>query len=783
MLVPLSWLRDFAPFPTDDPVELGRTMDDLGMVVEGLRRIGEGLDGVVVARVLEVDAIPKADKIRRIVVDAGAPEAVQVVCGAWNFGVGDTVAFATVGAVLPGDFVIGERKMKGVASHGMICSSRELELGDDHDGIMVLPGELIPGTPLADALGIERDVVYDVAIEGNRPDANCIAGIARDLAARLNLPFNIPDPPTPLAASAAPTATVEVEAGDLSPRFSATVLTGLVVGPSPAWMARRLTLAGMRPINNVVDVSNYVMLELGQPTHAYDMDKLAGPGLRVRRGRDGEKVVTLDGVARMVGPDDCLICDADNRAVGIAGIMGGASSETDPDTTSVLLEAAFFDRMAIARSSQRLKLRSEASARFDKGCDPAGIDRAVARIVELLPGTTAGAMIDVVSTNHLPRPPRVVVRPARVNAVLGVSLSAIEMSGYLAPLGFAVSPAGDVLDVEPPTYRPDIEREADVVEEIARHHGYSRIERTVPRSPFVGHLTAEQRERRRLRSLLIGLGITEAQSPSLVGPGDHEKAGIAPPFITAADPLVREESVLRASLLPGLIRSIAFNAAHRAPGARLFEIGHTFRPLRSIDWLVDEHEVLAVALAGADAVEAVAVARALAAHLRVARLDLHPDAPGGLHPTRTAAILLSGVAAGWVGEVDPGVLEVHGITDRVAYVELDTATLSAAPRRADQQRPISRFPSSDIDLAFAVGEGTPASAVEDTLRVAAGDLLSDLRLFDVYRGAGMADGTRSLAYRLRFNAFDRTLTDDDVATARQRCIDAVEANHPAALRG
>lgn len=783
MLVPLSWLKDFAPFPDDDPVELGRAMDNLGMVVEGLRRVGEGLDGVVVARVLEIDAIPKADKIRRVVVDAGADDPVQVVCGAWNFDAGDTVAFANVGAVLPGDFVIGERKMKGVASHGMICSSRELELGDDHTGIMVLPGTLVPGTPFAEAMGIERDVVYDLAIEGNRPDANCMAGVARDLAARLQLPFSIPEPPVPPVVADAPAITIEVLDGDLSPRFTGTVITGISVGPSAEWMARRLTLAGMRPINNVVDVSNYVMLELGQPTHAYDMARLAGPGLLVRRGRPGEQVLTLDDVTRAVGPDDCLICDAHDQPVGIAGVMGGATSETSANTTTVLLEAAFFDPMAIARTSQRLKLRSEASARFERGCDAAGIDRVVARIAELLPGAAVGPMADVVDERHLPRPPRLTVRPPRVNAFLGSNIAAADMTRYLSAIGFAVEPAADDLAVEPPTFRPDIEREVDVIEEIARHHGYGRIDRTVPRSPYVGRLTAAQRERRRLRSLLIGLGITEAQTPSLVGPGDHEQVGVEGPFVVASDPLVREESVLRASLLPGLLRAVAFNAGHRTSGVRFFEIGHVFRPPVPSEPLPDEREVLAVVLAGADASEAVQVVRSIAHHLRLALVGLTAGASGGMHPSRSAEVRLGGLAAGFVGEVDPFVVEALDITERVAYLVLDTEVVSIAPRRTDQQQPVSRFPSSDIDLAFAVAEGTPAGAVEATLRQAAGHLLVDIRLFDVYRGAGLPEGARSLAYRLRFNALDRTLTDDDVAAARQGCIVAVEAAHPATLRG
>ncbi|MGH9282303.1 MAG: YtpR family tRNA-binding protein, partial [Acidimicrobiales bacterium] len=384
MRVPLSWLRDFAPFDLD-PLRLGEVFDDLGMVVEGIERIGEGLEGVVVARVLDVRAHPKADRVRVADVDAGDGRSLQVVCGAPNVAAGQLVALAPVGTVLPGDFEIGRRQVRGEWSEGMICSARELGLGPDAEGIMVLADDHTVGRPLVEALGLGPDAVYDLAIEGNRPDANCMAGVARDAAARLGLPFAIPaHPVTEVAPPAAELASIRVDSPDLAPRFTARVITGVAVGPSPAPVARRLTLAGMRPINNVVDASNYVMLELGQPTHPYDLDRLPGRGLLVRRGQPGEVVVTLDDVERRVTVDDCLICDATGAPVGIGGIMGGASSEIADATTTVLLEAASFDAMSIARSSKRHNLRTEASARFERGCDPEIIPAAGERFCSLL---------------------------------------------------------------------------------------------------------------------------------------------------------------------------------------------------------------------------------------------------------------------------------------------------------------------------------------------------------------------------------------------------------------
>ena len=793
MRVPLSWLREFAPF-AGDPVALGETFDDLGMVVEGLERVGDGLDGVVVARVLDVRPHPKADRVRLTEVDAGDGQPRQVVCGAPNVAAGQLVALATIGAVLPGDFEIARRKVRGEWSEGMICSARELGLGEDAEGIMVLPDDLEAGAPFAEAMGIDADIVYDLAIEANRPDALCMAGVARDAAARLGLPFAIPDPPVAEGAVAVgELATIAVESPDLCPRFTARAITGVKVGQSPAWLVRRLALAGMRAISDVVDASNYVMLELGQPTHPYDLDRLPGAGLLVRRARPGETLVTLDGVTRRLGDgDDCLICDAEGVPVGIGGIMGGATSEISASTTRVLLEAAYFDRMTIARTSKRLGLRTEASARFERGCDPEGIERAVARFCSLLgAGEVAAGMLDL--WRRPPPAPPIRLRTQRVNAVLGATLDDGQIRDLLGPIGFTAAPVGGGLhDVAVPSFRPDVEAEIDLVEEVARHHGYRRITPTVPASPFVGRLTPYQRGRRLLRDVLAGAGVSEAVSPPLVGPGDHERAGIDGPFIQAVDPLAREESILRTSLLPGLLKSVSFNASHRSPTVALFEVGHVFRPPAadaSQDPLPEEVEMLAVLLADPEgAPEAGAVAATRLLHLVLGALhrdgvQLESAVAPGLHPSRTASIMWDGELIGHVGEIDPSVVDELGLTGRVGVIEVALEALVPRHRIDIQARPVSRHPSSDIDLAFVLGNSTPAAALAGTLRQAAGDLLEDLSLFDVYRDdARLGSDRRSLAFRLRFQALDRTLTDEEVAQLRRRCIDAAEVAHGAELR-
>ncbi|HEX2040860.1 MAG TPA: phenylalanine--tRNA ligase subunit beta, partial [Acidimicrobiales bacterium] len=529
--------------------------------------------------------------------------------------------------------------------------------------------------------------------------------------------------------------------------------------------------------------SNYVMLELGQPTHPYDLDRLPGHGLLVRAATPGETVVTLDGVERRLGDgDDCLICDATGTPVGIGGIMGGASSEIDVTTTRVLLEAAYFTPMAIARTSKRVGLRSEASARFERGSDPWGIERSVARFCELLGvGEAADGMLDVSS---LPRErERIVVRVDRVNAVLGTSLGGNEMAACLRPIGFEATAADGVVEVVPPSFRPDVTVEIEVIEEVARHHGYSNVERTVPRSPYVGALTPYQRARRRLREVLVGAGVSEAVFSPLLAPGDLERAGLSGEALSASDPLAREESVLRTSQLPGMLKALAFNAAHRNPEVSLFEVGHVFGvPADRSQPLPDERELLAVAVVGG----AVAAKRVLDVVLGALHRDdvgLVADSAPGLHPTRTARLVSGEATVGWVGEVDPDVSAAFDVPGRVGWIEADLALLLPAERTYVQAVPLSKLPSSDIDLAFTVAYDTPAAAVERTLREAAGELLVDLRLFDVYRGPGLPEGSRSLAYRLRFQSLDRTLTDADVAEARARCIAAVEAAHPAHLRG
>jgi phenylalanyl-tRNA synthetase beta chain len=788
MKVLLSWLQEFAPFPSDDPVALGDVMSDLGMAVESIERIGEGLDGIVTAKVLELRKHPDADKIQLVDVDLGDGVALQICCGATNLTVGDVVPLATLGTTMPDGMEIARRKMRGEWSNGMLCSGRELALGEDHSGIYILDPALALGSPIVEVLGITPDVLFDLEINPNRPDAMSVAGVARDLAARLGLPFAIPEPTVEeVAGDAASMTSVDIIDTDLCGLFHVRVLEGINVEPSPRWIADRLTALGMRPINNVVDASNYVMLELGQPNHTYDLAKVPSGALRVRWARDGETITTLDGIERsLTGGRDGVITDSTDTAIGIAGVMGGASTEISETTTAVLLECAWWQPMAIARSSKFMGLRSEASARFERGVDPEIADLAARRLAELL--APSGARLvqgSVTADGDLPVTPAVRVRTSRVNQLLGTDISTEQIVSILTPIGFVCESTSEasVLSVTVPTFRPDTTTETDVIEEIARHFGYSRIVGRAPTSAHTGSLTPIQRDRRIIRQILVGLGIHEAMPLPFLAPGDLARCGLPPEAVTVTNPLAAEESILRTSLRPGLLRAIAYNESHRIDSAALFEIGKAFGVPTAGTTLPDEREHLAVALAGSDAYAVAKVWAVLSETLGLSDVTIDQSAPpAGLHPGRSGVLISGGVLVGEIGEIDPGVLDALGIRERVAWLQLDLGSALAAPHGEHRYHHISRYPSSDLDLAFEVSDSVAASTIATVIREAAGPLLVGLSLFDVFRGHPVPESHRSLAYRLRLQAPDRTLTEEDLSGI-QRTVVHGAASAGAILRG
>lgn len=805
MRVPLSWIREFTPLEAG-AAEVAHALDHLGLEVEAVDEPGRGVGGVVVARVVAVEAHPDADKLQLVDLDYGVGE-TRVVCGAPNVEPGMLAPYAPPGARLPGGVTLESRRIRGVVSDGMLCSARELALGDDHEGILDLrrdPGAGSdgpePGTDVVEALGLD-DTVFDLSITPNRPDAMSVVGVARDLAAHFGLPLRIPEARPVGTPPAHDAVSVVVEAPERAPRFTARPL-GVTTGPSPAWLARRLTLAGMRPISNVVDVTNYVLLERGQPLHAFDLAHLAGRGLVVRLAEAGEGITTLDGVGRSLEPVDLLVCDAAGAPRALAGIMGGAEAEVRATTTEILLEAAYFEPQGIARTSKRLGLRSESSARFERGVDPGGVAESSARAAELLQ-EVAGTPPATPVVDVYPVPaerPRIRVRTPRVNALLGTALPESEVRDLLGPLGIAVEdgPSGGPGEfvARPPTFRPDLEREIDVVEEVARRIGLDSIPRTLPSAPRAGAgLAPLQRDRRLVVDALVGAGLAEAITISLVSEPAVRAAGHTGDVVRAANPLRAEESVLRPLIAPGLLGAAARNAAHGLTDVALFEVGHVFRPpVAATEPLPVERDHCAVVVTGLrrrapvepdrpvdvyDAVDALGVVAA-ALELDDVRLEAAP-APG-FHPTRTAAILVDGVVVGHVGEYAAATLAAFEVPGPAVGLELDLDAVLDGSRRDRAFRAPSRFPASAIDLAFAVDDTVGAAAVEAVLRRAAGELVEEVRCFDEFRSEVLGPGRRSLAFGIRLRAPDRTLTDAEVADIRAACIGEVVRDLGAELR-
>lgn len=777
-----SWLNELVGVGDDVDV-VADIITNLGLAVESVERVGGSVAGVITAQVLRTERHPDATKVHRVFVDAGDGVERHVWCGAFNMQPGDVIPLATPGTRMPDGRAIEPKPILGISSDGMLCSASELGLGNDHSGILILPVGTPLGLAYGEALGLGEEVVYDLDVLRNRPDCYGHVGVARDVAAKLGAAVQAA-PALPALSSQTLSASVELVAGDRCPRFTTAVISGVTITESPDWMRRRLAAAGMRPINNVVDVSNYVMLETNQPNHAYDFATLGGGGFRVRLANEGEVLVTLDDIARTLTDDDLLICDANDRPIGLAGIMGGQNTEISDATTTIALECAWFEPAAIMRCAIRSGLRSEASARFERGVDPLGIERGVARFVELLSLTCSDlvvhdGLVDARS-DLMPGITKCVVRPARVTAMLGTAFDATTIAELITPIGFEVQQVDGNLEVTVPSWRPDCTQEVDIVEEVARHYGYDRLGKTVPKSTLPGGLSPVQQRRRRLREVLLGLGLSEAMPHPFLASGDLTKSGLPGEAVRLTNPLVAGDDVLRTSLRPGLLKAIAFNESHRRPGVALFEVGHVYPP--SSDVLPAEYEALGVVLAGADSPAAVAIWRELASAMGWgARLD-QATVPAGLHTARSATLSLGKDVIGAVGEIHPDVTDAFDIAQRVAVLELNLTVLLGSEPKVPQWKATGRFPSSDLDLAFIVPHKVAAEKVDKGIRQAAGALLVDLALFDVYRGTGLPEATRSLAYRLRLQALDRTLTDEDVAIVRTK-VEAATAKMGAILRG
>ena len=812
MRAPLSWIREYAELPGDvDGHALAERLVAAGLEVETVHRPGHDIAGpVVVGRVesFEEESHSNGKTVRWCRVDVGEGEPRGIVCGARNFAVGDLVVVALPGATLPGPFPITARTTYGHVSDGMICSSRELGVGDDHDGILVLTVEAKPGQDAGERLDL-RDEVLDIAVTPDRAYCLSIRGLAREAATVYGVAFRDPAAiePLPVDGTGHPGEIADPGGAD---RLVLRTVTGLdPAATTPLWMARRLTLAGMRPVSLAVDVTNYVMLETGQPLHAFDRNRLQG-AIVVRRALPGERLDTLDHVTRDLHPEDLLITDG-SGPVGLAGTMGGLTTEIDAASTDLVLEAAHFDAASVARTSRRHKLSSEASRRFERGVDaelpPVASTRAVQLLAELGGAVHAGS----VEVTHPRARRRIPLDPARSGRTAGFPISTDDVVGSLERVGCTVEP-GDTLQVVPPPWRPDLRDPADLDEEVIRLVGYDRIPSVLPPAPPGPGFSDRQRLRRRIGLALAHAGFVEAPSYPFVG--DEDLDGLALPAgdarrraLRLANPLSDEQPYLRTTLLPGLLAALRRNVGRGSNDVALFEVGLVFRPgadplpaapRPAVDRRPSPAEVaaldaalpaqptrVAVVLAGdveqpgwwgpgrgaswADAVEAGRLAARAAGVTVSALADPHPP----WHPGRCAALRVGdGSAArvvGHAGELHPRVVAALGLPERTAAMELDLEQLGAdlAPVPAPR---ISTYPVATQDVALVVDAAVAAAEVESALRDGAGDLLESLRLFDVYRGDQVGAGKVSLAYALRFRAPDRTLTAEEVSAAREAAV-------------
>jgi phenylalanyl-tRNA synthetase beta chain len=792
MRVPVAWLRSYCD-PGLPAEQVADALTMAGVKLERLHRTGVGdVSAFLVGRVLESEQHPNADRLTVCQVDVGRGGPQTIVCGAPNVAAGQTVAVALPGAVMPDGATLGEAKLRGVKSSGMILAEDEVGIGEDHHGIMVLPDGLPIGAPLAEHLPI-ADEVLEIEITPNRPDAMGVYGVARDLHAVTAAPLA----EDPTAADAEPAGedsaedhvSIEIDP-EICLRFTARVFEDVKIGPSPLWLKQRLMAAGQRPISNVVDITNYVMLCCSQPLHAFDLDRVRGRRIDVRRAREGETMVTLDDVERTFNSEAALVCDGEGPS-GIAGIMGGQISEVSAETTRVLMEAATWVGPNVMRTSRALGLRTEASARFEKQLHPdlamAGQRLAARLMVELCGARMVPGTVDVYPA---PAEPRVVsLRHERMEKLLGERIDPQTVHGILLRLGF--EPVGDRWRV-PPWRDSDVQREADLIEEVARIHGLDKLPTTLPaRRSAVGRLTRSQRLRRRLEDLLRDRGLNECVSYSFTSPAAIERLRLGDvPVLRLDNPLSREHSVMRPLLLPGLLDAAGHNAAHGRPSVRLFESAHVYRPSEPLDAApadaprgrlpaLERHHLAVLLTEAAPAgwrsdarpADLYAARALLEAVLEAAGVEWTAEEGGRpfLHPGRAASVLGANERKiGWLGELHPLVAREWDVPGPVAGFELDVeALLELTAGREEVYRDVTSFPAVLQDIAVVVPEAVPAAAVEEAVREGGGELLAGVEVFDLYRGEQAGEGNKSLALRLEFRAPDRTLTDEEVARRRE----------------
>ena len=801
-----QWLKSLVPGLPDDPKALAARFTAAGLEVEGISRFGEACDHVVLAWVVSIRPHPTKSGLRLVTVDRGGATQ-EVICGAPNVPEpGGVVVLAPLGTHLPAkNLTIGKRDIGGVPSEGMLCSEAELGLSDESGGILVFPPNFAaPGTKLSEAIPEASDTIFEIGLTPNRPDGLGHLGLAREAAALYEIPWKVPAAPAALRTKkgqVADVVTVSIAEPERCPHYAAGIVEGAKVAPSPAGIRFRLSALGIRAISNVVDVTNLVLLEYGHPMHAFDADKVRGGTILVRMAKAGEELVTLDGVTRKLHADDLVIADAEG-AIALAGVMGGASTEISATTQRILLECAYFDPRTVRRTARRHGLHSESSHRFERGVDHGDTAQALASATALTVALGGDASVAVTESSMTVgkalAKARVRLANAHVEALLGTPVPPAEAHGILERLGFGVLERGDgAVEWSVPTHRPDVSRDVDLVDEIVRVRGMDSVPATLPAIRASMAVGGREELARRVRAAAVAVGLSEAIPYSFVSPKSLEAVGAPSATTILKNPLADHQSVMRTSLLPGVLDAIARAGRHGETDARLFAIGRVFLG-SSNDDLPDEALRFAAALAGTrsahvtkpepiDLWDLKAAAEGLLVRWLGARPTFAPfdDAtrPSRLHPRAAARVVVHDREIGTAGQLHPDAADALGLDRDVFVLELDLDAASALPAHAPRHRAIPKYPASIRDVALVVKTDVPVGDVETAIREAAGDIAEDVRLFDRFLGGKLPEGHANLAFRITYRSAARTLTDVEVDERHAAVVQAAEKRFGASLRG
>ncbi len=795
MRVPLSWLREHVDVDVSTH-DLAATLSHSGVAVDKVERFAAGVSGIHVGEVVEVGDVAESKKLCIAQVDVGPKGRVQILAGAKNFNAGDRVPVALPGArVTTLEEPVGRRTMlKKYESEGMLCSAHELGISDDHGGIAVLPPQWALGDDVAAALGLDDDVL-EFEIYPNRPDLMSVIGIAREVALIYRKELRLPDPSVDEGdAKAASLTSVTIDDTQACPRYLARVIEGVSFGPSPLLVQARLSACGFRPLGNLVDATNYVLLLAGQPLHAFDLDKLDEQRIVVRKAKDGEKIATLDGEERALTTRDLVIADA-TKAQAIAGVMGGAESEVGASTKRVLLESAYFDALTVSRTARGLHMHTEASSRFERGTDPEQVGPAAAIAAECMRLWAGGSVASGdVDQGAAPQRRRLFLRPEQIERILGTAVPDEDVDRYFAGLGLDVTRSDGRREVVAPSWRPDLEREIDLIEEVARLYGYDKFAAR-RRTGTGGGRTVDQTLRERVRDALLGAGVTEVTLSTFIAPEDIAIFGYEGPLVRVANPMTADQRQLRPTLIAGLMHAAQRNIDRGVGSVRIFEFGKIFTGWDADTGLPDESEHVAILLAGdAGGEEWYAKSRAFDAfdlkgmlELVLAEIgvrDVTVEAGLGLpfHPGRSARLLIGDTYVGRFGEIRPTVARAFGLEGAVVAGGLVLGPLFERAPTSLTLQALATQPPVLRDLSLAVSEDVTSSAIVETIRAAGGSDLERVVLVDEYRGEQVGEGRRSLAFRLTFRAPDRTLTAPEVDGARTAIVEALRGAHGAEIR-